>query len=643
MESKIAFVEVPEQLGEVPSGYRIFSLAPAVEAALKESAGRPAFPEDYLDQVEVEREGIENYKRVEDLCTEVDGILARTIDEVSTWSLQPLRWHYFWLKIAYDAFFIRARQIRSLLDAEHPAEVLYFKRGEPDPAHEWISQSESIYCQLLDVILPARGIAGRRLEPVMESRGVRIGPAHTNGRFELGRLRRGAVRRARRALEAVSRVRARPNGRRVLCLDYGYSVPLIAEQLRLAGYDVWVWEDGQPVHRLGSPGESVEVSDTATDAADTGEAWRAIEESRPIRDLFVWDGADAWDAMAPRLRAFVERGTSDVLSVFRSAQKAIDLIEPDAVLMSMASEAREKTICHAVRLRGIPSVVSRHGELGNREFPIATYQDVDSVDWCLAWGEWEAAWTTKYGREGIRTAVVGSPMIEAGIDAAPVRDQIRRRLGYDPADRIVLYVPASLSGNHWYASYRTPPDNIYFRQGLQIVQSMLGLEDWKVAIKEHTVEPSLPFEVWLRSRDLAERVSAFREPPYRELVHFADAIVIDFPSTTLIQAMAGSARIYLVDSDLFRWEPGVVEELEALEITLCEAGGVGDSIRADIVAGRFSAPPMRSGGATGGALSRQVDRGGAARRAAHSIREIAVEARTPALQASSRQIDTTSR
>ena len=69
MESKIAFVEVPEQLGEVPSGYRIFSLAPAVEAALKESAGRPAFPEDYLDQVEVEREGIENYKRVEVLCT----------------------------------------------------------------------------------------------------------------------------------------------------------------------------------------------------------------------------------------------------------------------------------------------------------------------------------------------------------------------------------------------------------------------------------------------------------------------------------------------------------------------------------------------------------------------------------------------
>ena len=642
MESKIAFVEVPEQLTEVPNGYRIFSLAPAVEAALKGSACRPLFPEDYVDQVEVEREGIENYKRVEELCAEIDGILARTVDEVSVSSLQPLRWHYFWLKIAYDAFLIRERQIRSLLDAERPAEVLYFKRVEPDPAREWISQSESIYCQLLDVFLPARGVMGRRLEPVRESRGVRIGPAHSNGRFELGRLRRGAVRRARRALEAVSRVRARPNGRRVLCLDYDYSVPIIAEELRLAGYDVWVWAERQPVHRLGSPGESFDVSDAAADGADAGEAWRAIEESRQIRELFVRDGVDGWDAMAPRLRAFVERGTSDVLSVFRSAQKAIDPIEPDAVLMSMASEAREKTICHAARLRGIPSVVSRHGELGNREFPIAVYQDVDAVDWCLAWGEWEAAWTAKYGRVGIRTAVVGSPMIEAGIEAAPARDQVRRRLGYDPDDRIVLYVPTSLSGNHWYASYRTPPDNVYFRQGLQIVQSMLDLEGWKVAIKVHPVDPSLPFDVWLRGADLAERVSVFGEPPYRELVHLADAIVIDFPSTTLIQAMAGSARIYLVDNDLFRWEPGVAEELEALEVTLCGAGGVGGSIRADIAAGGSSAHPMRSGGATGGALSRQVDRGGAARRAARSIREIAIEARTPALQTRSRQTSTTS-
>lgn len=628
MADKLAFVEVPGQLAYVPSDYHVISLSPVAEVAL-EQMGRPyTRPADYLDEMVLEEEGIANFAKVETLCAVLDAIFADAVQEVAEHQLQPARWHYFWLKIIYDAFFIRTYQLRWVLAAEAPQEVLYFRRSQPDLSREWISQAESLYAILLDHLLPPLEIAGKRLGPVTEHLPDQRTAPRPESRFSLLRVLRSAgrrVRRVQRALEMLRRVRRRAVKGRVLCLDYGYSIPHIIPELQELGYNVWVWRDELTIRQVGSFTRHTLEAAVQLPYHQITAIWRAVEGHRTVRDLFCWEGYDVWPAVAWRLRRLVERGLLEVLKHYAAAQRVLTELQPDVVLMSMASFAREKAICHAARQAEIPTVVSRHGELGTRDVPIVAYQDVDSLDWALCWGRWEAEWTRHHGRKEVRTMVVGSPMIEAAARTAPRRHIVRRQLGYHINQRIALYVPTGLSENWWYASHRCPGDSSYFRQGQQILQALMNLDDCRVVIKEHPAVVDSPLEEWCRSIDTDGRVSVIRQPGFAHLTHLSDVVVLDAPSTTLVQALTGGVRIYIVNHPVFRWESGVVEHLTAAGVVFCTAADLEERIRADITAGLIDAHQKYIEDAIDPLAAFCSEPGGAAHRAAQAILQIAAE------------------
>ena len=237
------------------------------------------------------------------------------------------------------------------------------------------------------------------------------------------------------------------------------------------------------------------------------------------------------------------------------------------------------------------------------------YEDVDTVDWALAWGRFEAQWTERSSRHGTRAVAVGAPTVEAAVAAAPGRAEIRRRLGIKQDELVVLLVPTNLSGDGWYASTRTPTDGGYFEHLRRILEALLEIPDATVIVKEHPGILDSPIERWL-----ADRARVIREPSFPDLIHLADAMVLDTPSTTLVQGIFGSSRIYLTCHPFTRWVPAALEHFERFGLPLGAGPDVARLIEADIAAGRFSEParysdeaidPFAYGARTWGAASRK--------------------------------------
>jgi hypothetical protein len=585
MSGGLAFVERPEHLERVPNGFEPVALSP-----LADIAGDLRRPECWVSQDELEARGEENFERVRSLAAQLDELLGdpRT-------GIRPGRWNAFWLKVLYDELMLKAHIARTILTSESPAAVAVFTQEREPPPGVVLSDYESVYADVLECVAPAAGVGLQRFP---------YGPMRSRGHVLLRTAQRGlrTAHAARRAL-AWSGQRSEYGRGRVLCLDFSYGVPAITAELRQRGFEIWIWPAGARVHRLG--GHALGSPARARPRAPASN-WRHDHE---LARLFELEGLSIWPPARRYLERVVRHDVHVGLRAHAAAQSVLESLRPNAVLTSIASYARERAICDAARQAGVLSIVSRHGEFGMRDVPIVAVEDLEIVDRALCWGEWEAQLTHRYGGARVATDVVGSPLIEAAAAAAPARRPVRASLGIGSEDRVVLYVPTNLSGNHWYASGRSPTDTVYFSHQIDVVRALLTLSGWRIMIKEHPSIIESAISGWCQ-RFASERVAVVGGN-FADFVHLADAVLLDIPSTTMPLALRGSAAVYVINHPIAKWEPGVREHLEGHGIAFLEPGDIAARLSADDPKGPRSYPreasaPLVADG-PGTAASRAAD------------------------------------
>ncbi|MFL5885953.1 MAG: hypothetical protein ACJ77M_12870 [Thermoleophilaceae bacterium] len=601
MSGGIAIVERPEQLDHVPAGFEVVAGSPEVEAELA-ARGRPAVSfADFTNERRLQELGAASFEIVDRIVAAIDELVRR---RVSDENVEPARWDYFWLKIAFDAVWLRLIELRGLIEARGPDAVAFFP-GRAGDSH-LISLDESVY----GAVLPSLGVEARAL------RGGDPAPASAPKRgVDARELTRVA---SREGAAALRRVLKRTRGS-ALCLDFGYSVPAIGRSLTADGCRVDIWLGGPTSRTLGSlRRRSHAVEHRLEDAI--GDLWLEVEASAEVRAQFVHEGVDLWPAASGFVRRLVERGFPQSVRRYEEGRAVVSELRPDVVLTSMAAYGTQRAACAAARAEGVPVAVARHGELGIREIPMTVREDVDVVDWALCWGGWERAWVERYSRREVRTKVVGAPMIEEALRSPLSRGAAREVAGLADADRVALFVPTNYSRNHWYGGWRMPTDPTYYREQTEVLASLLGVDGLDVVIKEHPASAHSALERWAEKFAPPGRVGVVRNPPFARLIHLADVVVIDAPSTTLVEALFGSARIVIVDNPAFRWEPGVREHLTSHGVVLCARDEV--ARHAAEPTGPYSYPrearePLIAGGP-----------GSAAGRAAAALAEIAATRRS---------------
>ena len=530
MASRVAFVDDPALLADVPTGFNVVALQPSVAL----TAPDDVLPLDlYLDDMELEGLGAETFERLLEACALLDGALQHSGAGVST------RWRLHQLKAVWDGLLACALgAVRHVQAFDADEALLLVRRG-------------SLADRVLPSVLAAEGVTVRVAGAVPADRAVRSD--------EQGGGRLGSIStRMRHALR-----RRRP---RILCLDYRYGVPPIAAALRARGADTLLW---LPPQGRARPLSLPDISELAP--------------------LFRLSGVDLWPAASAYLREVLERDVTHDVAAFHAATATVRRDRPDAILASTFAAPEAKAAATAARAAGVPSVAARHGELAIRELPLGMYQDCDVADWILCWGEWEADLARRQAPRPVNTVVVGAPTIEREVAEMPSRSAVRAELGLGSDELIALFVPTGLSGEDWFAGRRAPTDLSYVRHQIAVATELLAVAGLHVVAKEQAVGAG-PLEQWARLSDIALDVIADR--PFAQVVNAADAIVLDFPSTTLVQALHGRARVYVVRHPVTAWAPGVLQHLERHGVRVAPASEIGRVLRADIESGLLGTPAV---------------------------------------------------
>jgi hypothetical protein len=570
--TEIAIVERQEDLALPGADVRVVAATAGVVAAAPGLDRVDA----HADQAAIEALGERTIEDALEIADAIDGHVRAALGDPL---LRPGRWHVFFLKILIDALVVRATVCDRVLADLRPTGLVSVRRDPASSPALLVDPDEGLWDAALAAVAAVRGVPHLRLPPLQAPQPPAPSPPG---------LRDRAVRTAGRArLLSAGRLRPR-RGAGVLLLDLAYGSPDVAAALLRLGRPVWAWAPGEalrPLHRM-SPGAPVAASGEL-DPAALDAAWSAVAADPRVRTPFAAGDVDLWALAAPRLEGLVRRGLPRTAVVQREARAAVRASGARAVLASVAAYPDQKAALEGAAAEGAATVVTRHGEVGLYDNPTVALEDVDTVGWALAWGEREAAWVARASRAGTRPVVTGSPFLEREASRALSRRAGRRRLGVARDEALVLFVPTGFNGNLWHAPGRIPLDTAYLRHLHDVLVSLAALRGCRVALKAPPGEQGRPLIDAIAS---GPDVQVLRAPPFGRLVHLADAVVIDTPSTAFAQALGGSARIYLSGTAVTRWAPGVAEELEAESIAVTAGAAVARRVAADLAAGLLARP-----------------------------------------------------
>ena len=558
MAGPLAFVEIPEQLAQVPINCHIVALSPMVEIAIEETGRFYTRPEDYYDETELEEEGVANFERVEQFCRLFDDSVQHEMPLAADHKLKPARFNFWYLKVIYDAFYLRAFQLRHILHAEQPECVYRFKMPHPDLRREWFSPRESFYAPIIETLTLHTGIRCIHLPevevPYFDVRAVAGFPSYH-------RWKRAISRRFACIRDLLESICPKSNRKSVLCLDNDYNLPFIASELAKKDFAVWMWEGDCRPKRLGWPTKTALLTDTNCkfDIQQIRRFKDGFLDEIGLQEFWTWEGCKYWPIARQRLERIIDICLPEALRYSQWSKQILNDIQPDIVLTSNLADARRQAIVNVVRQQNIPVAVFFHGDLGSAHIPVLLYQN-EPADLYLCYGKGTVDYMQRRSRTTSIFSVVGAPMIQQSVREAPSRRAIRRVLGLDPDYPVILYLLTVMDGNWRYISYRLPSDSTYFRIQRRIVSVLGKHPEYQMVIKDHPASAYDPLSFWVMRQEWSH-IKIISSPSFPDLLHLADVVIIDMSTTAILQALQTNCALY-VFNNWFRWEPEARLSLE---------------------------------------------------------------------------------
>ena len=491
--------------------------------------------QEYFDRMEIYRLGMENYRTVEELCRVVDGTLRARYNDIQLYNLEPAKSDFCQLKFLLDNLSIKANLLGKVVQRERPDLICVIVNPEhekpPDRDPDAFFRDDcNWFPALLD--LGAGGCTFTTIE-YREDDGTTPEKRHPPGVRDLLRdtLSRSCLLwpilftlkffGPWRALQIIpsSFTNQFRGGRRLLLLGYGYDWNRMLPDLSLNGYSLCpVTVEGR---KCGGEGSRV-------DTAWKGDAGR----------LLVSGGVDLSSLVFPYLMLRLESTLACIPGAIERMAQEIRSGEPVALLSGPRQKAVEHLSARLAQWHRLPVITWQHGAYGSHTAPIMLYTEFMNSDIVLLWGT------------GVREAMEGDTLNTFPCRAMAVGScelqALHRRRGLKLERGSILYATTGYYGNQLYVSYEYPfHDNELWETQKAIIDALGNRR--RAIVKLH---PSAPdgeqFEEFIRRRGYENLTVRGARPSFAELLKEADTVLIDFPSTTLLQAIAAGKTVFVL-------------------------------------------------------------------------------------------------
>ena len=533
-------------------GARLVALDPATMDAL-DAGGTPyRILEDDMVEELVEL-GEENFRETDRFCATLDAYLTDHSEAVRSLGLSFARNLYYELKLLRDAVSLRLHALSRTVETEEPsaARLVDGGLGATGAGLAGLPLYRGLIPAVAALSVPAEVTTAGSVSP------------RPRESFSLKRLGRALLgESAYRALSVragagLGRGRRPPRGgAAVLLVDMGADLaPLLRLWAAEGGHRVIWWDGaGRPVSlvpwSLRGRDLGVGRDRKAAFRSEADNVWATLGSEAWFQDFFSYRGVSGYPVVEPHLRSLVTQTLPDLLATSLGAQRLFEDDRPALVLTSALVSGPRRTVAQAARRHGIPVAAFQHGgAYGYCRFPMHLYTDLTGADHFGAYGPSVQGYLRGQGApEGASAAevtAVGSPALEALSARTGRASASHAKYGLDPAKRTVVYAPTNFSANGAYLP-GTYPDTLYYRLQTAIVDVFARHGDVQVLIKlaPGSWAPS-PLPERVRRLGLAH-VTIVERGRFTDLLSLADALVIDWPTTVLLEGLTTDLPIALL-------------------------------------------------------------------------------------------------
>lgn len=318
----------------------------------------------------------------------------------------------------------------------------------------------------------------------------------------------------------------------LLLLNNGYDWEMCHGEFKKRGYYIW-----------GQIGDALDL-------------WRhedpsAFAIAQKILGKLESEDVDYFPLVKEKLGLFLEKIVPACISAHESAVALIRKKKIRALLFSINPTAISKSIAHAATNAGVPVIGWQHGDMNYRAMNSIILNDFFSADFFLDWGrgsyENKKEALDDMGMER-KAKVIGSASLDTLISSPPKSSL--DSLGINNKKPVIVYATSMYYLSNAYSiAYFQYSDNLLYRAQRTIIGGLADVYGSKI-IKLHP-------NSFYSTPALQEYCNSFKDKNVMTVRHqasasslfsAADIIIIDMPTTTLLQAVTTKKPIFCLTS-----------------------------------------------------------------------------------------------
>jgi hypothetical protein len=489
--------------------------------------------EDYCSPEELYQIGRENFRTVDRICALLDESLSQQLDTLQG-VLKPATDNHQFIKFLYDALSIRIHLLRRLVTKERASQVITMGQPGGLGLHDYygpLTEEENIFPALLDLRgWPCRHVRIDRPADDGTSEGFSR-PAKNPGR--VGRFLRT------RSLVIDSYTTAKIHGMAAAAGIMGLSLRNLFHRRKYLYIATYSHNWYAMIPHFYRKGYSTVHLKTFNQTLQ--EAGRSLDITLPLslREFCTCGPVDFTQLFMEYLLHLFQVYRECAPSLARTIDDLFRSKPPEALLFGARPSFLEQIPAHIAQKRGIPVITWQHGGAGYFDQPIQLYDELMNSDFHFAWGPSTRDQMARddLNRFPCRICAVGSMECESIHRSSP--SYTRREYA--------LYVTSMYNLSRFIVAYRYPPrDNHLWAVQKQILQC-LARHCTPTIFKMHPTSGQ-EGHILEYLKDPAFRTIAVikGERRFADLIPDADFIVIDGPSTVLIQGAATTKPLFVL-------------------------------------------------------------------------------------------------
>jgi len=561
MTENLVFVENEDHVqhcvkwyDELDENKKIIALSPFAMYELDKQKTPYHIPEEYYRPEELYELGINNYKKVEKICSIIDKKIHEKNHTLQELQIKPAFFNFYSLKIIYDACSLRLFQLSKIFDREKPDYIYFYDTkiysGQTSVFSEQppllFNNRESIYSQLIKLYEGTYHL--EKLLTLSQDKHY-IQPSVTVKKIIIKWLESHP-----KAYNLAIAIKGK-NWKKFFLLKNDSKTPdTISALLFLGGYN---WNEGRldkegisPIYKIKDDiADRINSFLTATDSKIIGELCQHISDSKKLRELFKLNDIDFFPVVEKRFEFLIEKLMQVCLQTYKDTNNLIKKQRIRVVLGSSFSSCVSKTVSQAAKNLDVPVILWQHGAYGYFDSPIQIYNDIIPADILFSFGEGIADRYRDAAKKLNKQIIpIGSSALDHLYGKRDrKRENMERALKLDLNKKNILYVTTNFYQNYFYVWNSQPfSDNLFWLTQQKIIEKFSKFDNYNFIIKMH---PNLqfrepPVRAYVEDRKYKNFFFVRNEYNFTDLLTPADAIVIDFPTTSLLQSLTTNKPIF---------------------------------------------------------------------------------------------------